>query len=176
MQLKERTSFLTENQKNPTQPTLNHSSSISSRSILPPEYENEQIFFSWLQISIVLGTGSLGILALIPSTNLFNRDGHEDMDIYDTFPTGVNESNKSIEGYENDENQLIENTIYGLILLPVAISFLIYCMVQYIRRATMIRRHDPGPFEDIVGPFLLTILLICTTLAQLFLRLKSILE
>ena len=185
MKLKQRTSNLAQKQKNPIQPTLNHSSSIphiatsstiSSRALLPPEYENEQVFVSWLQISIVLGTGSLGILALVPSTNLYNNDENVDVDLYDNSSIDKNESMINIEGDPNDENQLVQNTIYGLMLLPVALSFLIYALVQYIRRASMIRRHDLGPFEDIVGPILLTILLMGATLSQLILRLDSILK
>ncbi len=31
--------------------------------------------------------------------------------------------------------------LYGLVMLPVAISFIVYAMVQYMRRAGMIRRR-----------------------------------
>lgn len=45
--------------------------------------------------------------------------------------------------------------LYGLLLMPVAIAFCIYSLYMYISRARMIRRKDPGPYEDRVGPVVL---------------------
>eukprot|EP00956_Cyclotella_meneghiniana_P003105 scaffold3800_cov77-Cyclotella_meneghiniana.AAC.1 len=42
--------------------------------------------------------------------------------------------------------------LYGVILLPVSIAFIVYAMVQYARRASMIRHKMPGPYVDIMGP------------------------
>eukprot|EP00968_Pinguiococcus_pyrenoidosus_P024921 scaffold5198_cov247-Pinguiococcus_pyrenoidosus.AAC.8 len=55
--------------------------------------------------------------------------------------------------------------VYGLLLLPVAIAFSVYSLFIYQRRAAMIRRRDPGPYEDRVGPILLgTILMVAIVL------------
>jgi uncharacterized membrane protein YidH (DUF202 family) len=35
--------------------------------------------------------------------------------------------------------------VYGLMLMPVAISFVVYALYMYMRRATMIRARHPGP-------------------------------
>lgn len=56
--------------------------------------------------------------------------------------------------------------LYGIILLPVAIAFICYSMYQYARRSAMIRRKDPGPYEDTVGPTVLGIMLMLSILAQ----------
>jgi len=49
--------------------------------------------------------------------------------------------------------------IYGILLLPVSIAFCCYSLWMYIKRANMIRRKDPGPYEDKVGPIALAALL-----------------
>lgn len=49
--------------------------------------------------------------------------------------------------------------IYGLMLMPVAIAFCGYSLYVYIKRAAMIRRKDPGPYEDRVGPIVLATML-----------------
>mmetsp|Transcript_31228 Transcript_31228/g.71897 ORF Transcript_31228/g.71897 Transcript_31228/m.71897 type:complete len:235 (+) Transcript_31228:69-773(+) len=64
--------------------------------------------------------------------------------------------------------------IYGLILLPVSIAFICYSMYQYSRRAAMIRRKDPGPYEDTVGPTVLAVMLMVTIVAQFVLKLCSL--
>lgn len=63
--------------------------------------------------------------------------------------------------------------LYGIILLPVAISFIIYSMYQYQRRAKMIRTRHPGPYEDTVGPAVLGIMLMLSITAQFALKLYS---
>lgn len=49
--------------------------------------------------------------------------------------------------------------IYGLMLMPVAIAFCGYSLYVYVKRAAMIRRKDPGPYEDKVGPIVLATML-----------------
>lgn len=49
--------------------------------------------------------------------------------------------------------------IYGLMLMPVAICFCVYSLFMYIKRAGMIRRKEPGPYEDIMGPVVIAVLL-----------------
>jgi len=63
--------------------------------------------------------------------------------------------------------------LYGVILLPVAISFICYSMYQYARRAAMIRRKDPGPYEDTVGPTVLAIMLMISILAQFAIKIYT---
>jgi uncharacterized membrane protein YidH (DUF202 family) len=65
--------------------------------------------------------------------------------------------------------------LYGVILLPVAIAFICYAMYQYSRRAAMIRRRDPGPYEDTTGPTVLGILLMMSIIAQFALKLYTVL-
>lgn len=63
--------------------------------------------------------------------------------------------------------------LYGVIMLPVAISFIVYSMYQYARRASMIRRRHPGPYEDTVGPTVLGVMLMLSITAQFALKLYS---
>lgn len=49
--------------------------------------------------------------------------------------------------------------IYGLLLMPVAISFCCYSLWMYMKRASMIRGRHPGPYEDKVGPVVLATML-----------------
>jgi uncharacterized membrane protein YidH (DUF202 family) len=71
-----------------------------------------------------------------------------------------------------DANPLSQ--LYGVILLPVAIAFICYSMYQYARRAAMIRRKDPGPYEDTVGPTVLAIMLMLSILAQFALKIYTL--
>lgn len=49
--------------------------------------------------------------------------------------------------------------VYGLLLMPVAISFCCYSLYMYMKRAAMIRARHPGPYEDKVGPTILASML-----------------
>lgn len=64
--------------------------------------------------------------------------------------------------------------LYGIILLPVAISFIVYSMYQYSRRAWLIRHRLPGPYEDTIGPAILGIMLMLSIVAEFGLKLYSI--
>lgn len=66
--------------------------------------------------------------------------------------------------------------LYGIILLPLAIAFITYSMHQYGRRAQMIRRRSPGPYEDIIGPSVLAVALILSIVAQFTIKLYQILH
>jgi len=58
-------------------------------------------------------------------------------------------------------NQNEWSQIYGLLILPVAICFCLYALYNFLRRATLLRRRAPGPYEDTFGPtFLATILMV----------------
>ena len=49
--------------------------------------------------------------------------------------------------------------LYGLLLMPVSIAFCVYSLWLYIKRAGMLRRKDPGPYENQTGPIVLATLL-----------------
>jgi uncharacterized membrane protein YidH (DUF202 family) len=72
-----------------------------------------------------------------------------------------------------DSNNYVSQ-VYGVVLLPVAIAFVVYSMVQYQRRAYMIRNRLPGPYEDTVGPTVLCIMLMVSILVQFGLRLYDL--
>lgn len=73
---------------------------------------------------------------------------------------------------DDSEGQI--GQLYGIVLLPVAIAFIVYSMYQYQRRANMIRNRHPGPYEDTVGPTVLCIMLMISILAQFSLKMYSI--
>lgn len=61
--------------------------------------------------------------------------------------------------------------IYGLCLMPVAIAFCLYSLMMFIKRAGMIKRKDPGPYEDRVGPIVLASMLAVTILVNFSVKL-----
>jgi uncharacterized membrane protein YidH (DUF202 family) len=67
------------------------------------------------------------------------------------------------------------NQIYGVILLPVAIMFIVYSMYQYAKRCEMISRRAPGPYEDLIGPTVFGIVLMLSIVTQFSLKLYDIL-
>ncbi len=73
---------------------------------------------------------------------------------------------------DDSEGQI--GQLYGIVLLPVAIAFIVYSMYQYQRRANMIRNRHPGPYEDTVGPTVLCVMLMISILAQFSLKMYSI--
>jgi uncharacterized membrane protein YidH (DUF202 family) len=77
----------------------------------------------------------------------------------------------AIMAFADDSNPA--GQLYGVMLLPVAISFIVYAMAQYSRRAYMIRTRHPGPYEDTVGPTVLGIMLMLSIVAQFALKLYS---
>lgn len=77
----------------------------------------------------------------------------------------------AIMAFAEDQNAFSQ--IYGVILLPVAIAFIVYAMHQYARRAHMIRNRMPGPYDDTTGPTVLGMMLMFSILAQFSLKLYS---
>lgn len=63
------------------------------------------------------------------------------------------------------------STVYGLILLPVAISFCVYSLWMYLKRGTMIKRKDPGPYDDTFGPTFLASILAIAIAVNFFVKL-----
>lgn len=80
----------------------------------------------------------------------------------------------AILAFAEDNNPFSQ--LYGVILLPVAIAFIVYAMYQYARRASMIRHRHPGPYEDTVGPTVLGIMLMVSILAQFALKMYTMRE
>lgn len=63
--------------------------------------------------------------------------------------------------------------IHGVILLPIAISFLLYSMNQYMHRAQMLRGSASGPYEDLIGPSILCVALMGSIVAHFSIQLYS---
>jgi uncharacterized membrane protein YidH (DUF202 family) len=77
----------------------------------------------------------------------------------------------AILAFADEQNPLSQ--LYGVVLLPVAICFIVYSMYQYSRRAKMIRTRHPGPYEDTVGPVVLGVMLMVSITAQFALKLYA---
>jgi uncharacterized membrane protein YidH (DUF202 family) len=77
----------------------------------------------------------------------------------------------AIMAFADDSNPM--GQLYGIMLLPVAIAFIIYSMYQYSRRSYMIRHRHPGPYEDTVGPSVLAVMLMFSIVAQFSLKLYT---
>ncbi|TFJ81246.1 hypothetical protein NSK_007422 [Nannochloropsis salina CCMP1776] len=72
-----------------------------------------------------------------------------------------------------DHNEFSQ--IYGFTVLPVAVAFVIYALTTYTRRSFMLRNRMPGPYEDRVGPVVLTLLLCLSITVNFILKLIDIL-
>lgn len=101
-----------------------------------------------------------------------------------------------------DQNDSPGSQIYGVIMLPVAVAFIVYAMYQCkfclimvffnfisnmhksspfwqyhnftdVRRAYMIRNKHPGPYEDTVGPTVLGIMLMLSIVCQFAIKLYA---
>jgi len=75
---------------------------------------------------------------------------------------------------DNGDKTSVPDQLYGVLLLPVSIGFILYAMTQYSRRASLIRRKAPGPYADIVGPTVLTVVLMLSIVAQFSLKLYTL--
>lgn len=73
-----------------------------------------------------------------------------------------------------DSQSSSPGALYGVILLPVSIAFILYAMIQYTRRASMIRRKSPGPYMDIAGPTVLTVILMLSIVTQFSIKLYTL--
>jgi len=62
--------------------------------------------------------------------------------------------------------------LFGSMIMPVALVFILYSILQFKRRADMLKRKAPGPYEDTVGPILFAILLMIAIIAQFFIKLR----
>jgi len=63
--------------------------------------------------------------------------------------------------------------VFGSVIFSVVLVFICYSIFQFKRRADMIKRKAPGPYEDTVGPILFAILLMIAIIAQFLLKLQS---
>mmetsp|Transcript_5391 Transcript_5391/g.7798 ORF Transcript_5391/g.7798 Transcript_5391/m.7798 type:complete len:197 (+) Transcript_5391:3-593(+) len=66
------------------------------------------------------------------------------------------------------------SALYGVVLLPVSIAFIAYSMIQFTRRASMIRRKSPGPYMDVTGPTVLTVILMLSIVTQFSIKLYTL--
>jgi uncharacterized membrane protein YidH (DUF202 family) len=108
-------------------------------------FANERTFLAWMHLSVILAGASIAILAFAEDSN---TNGTTTMNPY--------------------------SQLYGIVLLPVAISFIVYSMYQYSNRAYMIRHRLPGPYEDTVGPTVLGVMLMISIVAQFAVKLYSL--
>lgn len=80
----------------------------------------------------------------------------------------------AILAFTEDQNPLQQ--LYGVVLLPVAICFIVYSMQQHSRRARMLRHRHPcknRAYDDTVGPIVFGVMLIIAITAQISLRLYA---
>ena len=63
---------------------------------------------------------------------------------------------------------------YGVALLPIALAFTSYALFQHARRVKMIRVKHPGPYDDLLGPVTLGIVLMTAIAAQFALKFYTV--
>jgi len=115
-------------------------------------FANERTFLAWMHVSIILAGASIAIMTL-----------------------GVAEEEDDVDIKKKPYNP-IARQLYGLITLPVAVAFLVYSMYQYMRRSYMMRHKLPGPYDDTVGPTVLTIMLMMSIVGQFCIKLFPMLR
>jgi hypothetical protein len=81
---------------------------------------------------------------------------------------------KAIIAFADEEDEESNSKIYGLTILPVAISFIVYALFQYTKRAAMIKRKDPGPYEDLIGPVVLSLMLMLCIFMNFFVKIMEV--
>eukprot|EP00581_Thalassiosira_minuscula_P007184 CAMPEP_0183706444 /NCGR_PEP_ID=MMETSP0737-20130205/3274_1 /TAXON_ID=385413 /ORGANISM="Thalassiosira miniscula, Strain CCMP1093" /LENGTH=246 /DNA_ID=CAMNT_0025933857 /DNA_START=39 /DNA_END=782 /DNA_ORIENTATION=- len=64
--------------------------------------------------------------------------------------------------------------LYGIVMLPVSVAYIFYALLQYQRRALMIKHRQPGPFIDVAGPLTLTVVLMATIITQFCVKLHRL--
>ena len=135
-------------------------------------FANERTFIAWLHVSTILAGGGIAIVAFANANPL--------------------------------------SQMYGVVLLPISIAFIGYAMWQCkfyyllrsvnvnilldVRRAAMIRRHEPGPYEgeflcnaylsramyliyyliDLIGPTVLGIMLMFSIVLQFTIKMYTL--
>lgn len=63
--------------------------------------------------------------------------------------------------------------VYGVVMMPVAIAFCVYALHMYLRRLAMLKRRDPGPFDDRVGPTVLGVMLALAIISSFSIKLYA---
>lgn len=117
-------------------------------------FANERTFLAWMHVSVILAGASVAIVAFADS------------------PSEENDGGGRAHSSRNHHN--LADQLYGIVLLPVSIAFILYAMTQYSRRASMIRRKAPGPYVDIVGPTVLTVILMLSIVTQFSIKLYTL--
>ena len=110
-------------------------------------FANERTLLAWLHTALTLASISVAIISFSSSSS----------------PTLT-------------EGGLAISQLYGLTLLPVSICFVVYALRQYTKRAGMIRRREPGPYEDVKGPVVLSIMLMMAISGNFALKIYQIYE
>lgn len=91
------------------------------------------------------------------------------------FHTSILLAGASIAIVTVSDNDFLD-LLYGVVLLPIAIAFMLYSMHQYGKRAQMIRRRSPGPYEDIIGPAVLAVALMLSIVVQFSVKLYAMVD
>ncbi|KAJ3196342.1 vacuolar transporter chaperone [Irineochytrium annulatum] len=63
--------------------------------------------------------------------------------------------------------------ISGLMFTLIAMLFMVYSLFLYQWRAQKIRNRDPGPYDDLVGPTVLVVVLFCAVSINFYLKFST---
>ncbi|KAI0368779.1 hypothetical protein BV20DRAFT_968884 [Pilatotrama ljubarskyi] len=74
--------------------------------------------------------------------------------------------------FNASKDEIARNFAYAYAALSVAV--LVYGYAVYQHRITMIRRRDPGHFDQIIGPILISAFLFCAVLANFIIRVREL--
>ncbi|KAI0649403.1 hypothetical protein C8Q79DRAFT_1007921 [Trametes meyenii] len=74
--------------------------------------------------------------------------------------------------FNASKDHIARNFAYAYAALSVAV--LVYGYAVYQHRITMIRRRDPGHFDQVVGPILISAFLFCAVLANFVIRVREL--
>jgi len=63
---------------------------------------------------------------------------------------------------------------FAYVYAVISVGILVYGYVLYQHRITMIRRRDPGHFDQIAGPVIISAFLFCAMLANFVIRVREL--
>jgi hypothetical protein len=74
--------------------------------------------------------------------------------------------------------KLFASSVFPILVLIhlFYISSCVYFQNPDIRRAIMIKHHEPGPYIDVAGPTVLTIIIVMTIIVQFVGKLHSVMN
>jgi len=140
-------------------------------------FANERTFLSWLSIAVLLLFTGLALMdgssfqGTLPGAVVrFNPDGVERMEIAE----GLAMNASSVRETTRRNETHLSRQIPGLVIVPLALVFMIYALVQYHYRTKKLLSREKMRYDDQWGPLLLVVFLILASLTAFMLLVQNL--